>query len=127
MYAPPHDQVHHGAGEGELPSFPRHQPNMNGRRDSQHNCLQKTDAHGQVLALQLTQQVQRGQLLGVSLTGPGTSHYRRRTCGKKKNTSPLLSDRTVILLMLLGLPFVRAISSSLQKPSTPPEEESDEA
>ena len=39
-----------------------------------------------------TQQVQRGQPSGVSSTGLGTSHYGRRTCGKKKNTSPLLSD-----------------------------------
>ena len=43
-----------------------------------------------------TQRVQRGQPSGVSSTGLGTSHYGRRTCGKKKNTSPLLSDKTVI-------------------------------
>ena len=35
-------------------------------------------------------------LPGVSSTGPGTSHYKRRTCERKKNTSPLLSDKTVI-------------------------------
>ena len=48
-------------------------------------------------------------------TEPGTSHYRRR-----KTTSQLLSSRMATLL-----PFIRSISS-MQKPSTPPEDADDE-
>ena len=38
---------------------------------------------------------ERGQLSGVSSTGPGMSHYGRRICRRKRSTSPLLSNKMV--------------------------------
>ena len=50
----PHDQIHHGVGEGGEPPLPGHTPNTGKERKDQHQCIQEDHAHGPLPTVLLT-------------------------------------------------------------------------